>query len=102
MTSLSLALLASLILNAVLIWYARKLTKQFVFFGENTENLKEALDAFGTHVNSLHELEMFYGDETLGALIKHAKHVVEVVEDFHESFTLELEGEEEEEIDGDT
>jgi len=100
MISLSLTLLASLILNGVLIWYARKLTKQFIFFGENTENLKEALKEFGTHVNGLHELEMFYGDETLGALIKHAKHIVEVVEDFHGSFTLE--GEEREEIDGDT
>jgi hypothetical protein len=89
MTYISIALCFSVLLNGVLVWYARKLTKQFLFFAENTQDLKESLNVFTTHVNNIHELEMFYGDETLGALIKHASHIVEVVGEFHDSFALE-------------
>jgi hypothetical protein len=42
---------------------------------------------------------MFYGDDTLGALIDHSKAIVEEIKTFYDSFSIEAE---EEEIDGET
>jgi|TARA_R110000796_G_scaffold244492_1_gene367576 hypothetical protein len=42
-------------------------------------------------------MEMYYGDETLGALIKHSKQVIEDVKEFEDIYTLTNEGLEEDE-----
>ena len=76
MTTLSVFLLLSLCMNIVLIWYSRKLTKQFLFFSENIDGLEEALLGFDEHLKGVHELEMFYGDDTLGSLIEHSRAIV--------------------------
>jgi len=79
----------SVVINAILIWYAHRLTKQFVFFSDSVKSLEGSLKSFDDHLNGVHKLEMFYGDDTLGALIAHSKQVVEVVGDFYEQFTLD-------------
>jgi len=104
MIILSILLFISLAVNAVLVWYARRLTKQFLFFTENVGELEESLGDFDTHLRGVHELETFYGDETLGALIKHSKVIVTRIRDFYDGFSLEGEDEEdtEEDLDGPT
>ena len=101
MITLSLLLFASSCLNILLVWYCRRLTKQFLFFTENVGELEGALEAFDSHLTGIHELEMFYGDETLGGLIAHSRTIVDRIKDFYDGFSLD-EGEEDEEIDGDT
>ena len=89
MTLLSIALVVSATLNVLLIWYARRLTAQFLFFTENVADLETALTTFDTHLKGVHEMEMFYGDDTLQGLIEHSKFIVNRVNGFYESFTLE-------------
>ena len=98
MITLSIFLLISFSTNILLIWYARRLTRQFLFFSENIEGVEEALAGFDNHLRGVHELEMFYGDDTLGALIEHSRAIVQTVEEFNDSFSLEQK--EEEDIDG--
>tara|TARA_R100000234_G_scaffold83675_1_gene53042 strand:- start:701 stop:937 length:237 start_codon:yes stop_codon:yes gene_type:complete len=52
------------------------------------QTLVEEVLAFDQHLNSVHELEVFYGDETLGNLIRHSKGLTETLEDFVEIYTL--------------
>ena len=92
---LSVCLSLSLLVNGVLIWYCRRLTQQFLFFAENVSELEGSLAAFSSHLNGIHELETFYGDETLGGLIQHSKSVVENIKDFYDGFSLEQPPEEE-------
>jgi len=101
MITLSILLLLSLSLNVLLVWYCRRLAKQFLFFTENVADLEAALGAFDTHLTDVHELETFYGDETLGGLIQHSRTIVDRIRDFYDGFSLENE-EEEEDIDGGT
>jgi len=89
MIILSICLSLSLVVNAVLVWYARKLTQQFVFFGDNVQQLEASLTSFDSHLTDVHELETFYGDETLGGLIEHSKAVVGLVREFYDGFSLE-------------
>ena len=76
MITLSVLLSASVLLNIVLIWYSRRLAQQFLRFTENIAVLEKTLQAFSDHLNGVHELEMFYGDDTLGGLIEHSKAIV--------------------------
>ena len=87
-------LIASIALNFLLIWYARRLTTQFLFFTENVRELEFSLRRFDNHLKSVHELEMFYGDDTLTGLIEHSKDIVKDVGAFYDGFSLEEEEDE--------
>jgi hypothetical protein len=94
MITLSVFLTISLLLNILFIWYLRRLASQFVFFNENVVTLEEKLTTFDQHLNSIYELEMFYGDDTLESLIKHSKQLLLDVQEFYDNFSLD-QGEEE-------
>ena len=70
------------------IFYIRYLLKKFVFFAENIDNLREEVEEYGIHLKSLYEMEMFYGDETIRAMIEHTKHILDRIEDFEEFYSL--------------
>ena len=96
MIFLSISLALSILLNILFVWYIRRLIKQFLFFSENIEDLNGSLNIFDDHLKNVHDLEVFYGDETLGSLIRHSKAVVEKIKDFHDTFLVEtVEGEDE-------
>ncbi len=48
---------------------------------EDIYAINEVILKFSEHLKSVYELEMFYGDETLSSLMKHAKQIVEKVEE---------------------
>lgn len=89
MIILSVILLASVCINVVLIWYCRKLTRQFVFFTQNVIELENKLNSFDGHLSGVHQLETFYGDDTLGGLIQHSKSIVESIKEFNDGFLLD-------------
>ena len=91
------ALIASLLLNVFFIWYFRNLVSRLRFISENLGVLVEETISFRDHLESVHELEMFYGDETLGRLIAHVGEYSETLADFEEIYTLLDEDEDEEE-----
>ena len=51
-----------------------------------------------THLNNLHDMEMFYGEPILQNLISHCQEVAEVVEEY-EDIMLDPDGVEEAEFD---
>ena len=67
-------LLTSLLFNVFFIWYFRNLVSRLRFISENLGDLVEETISFRDHLESVHELEVFYGDETLA--------------DFEEIYTL--------------
>ena len=97
----ALLLIFSILLNFLLIWYARRLTGQFVFFTENIDEIREYLRLFESHIMSIYELEVFYGDTTLEGLIEHSKDLIERIAQFSDGFSLEEEELTQEERDSD-
>ena len=85
---LLLLFLISLGSNILLIWYIRNLMTNLHFVSRNMGDLVEEVLAFDKHLNSVHEMEMFYGDETLGSLLHHSSGLVDTLEDFAEIYTL--------------
>lgn len=83
-----LALILSVLLNIFLVWYARRVILELMDVSENMQILTEEVVSFDSHLNSVHELEIFYGDATLGNLIRHSKALVDTLEDFVELYGL--------------
>jgi hypothetical protein len=79
---LSLILLLSLGINALLFVYSRNVAQRLVLISDEIDDMRAAAASFAEHVKSVYELEMFYGDQTLQALMDHARSFREYMEEF--------------------
>mgnify|MGYP003678374561 CR=1 FL=1 len=70
------------------IFYIRYLLQKIVFFAENIIDLRGEVEEYSVHLKSLFEMEMFYGDETIQAMIEHTDHILYKIEDFEEFYSL--------------
>ena len=92
-----IALLLSLILNILLIWYSRKIVSDLSSQGQQIEELLTDLKVYHQHVETVYNLQTFYGDETLKALLIHSREVSDRVSNFTTLFSVLEEMEEQEE-----
>lgn len=90
-TILSICLIASIILNVFLVWFAWKSLKQIAEYDEELTELTQIMKGFGNHLQSVYEMEMFYGDETLRHLLRHAGDIISLFD----TYDLLLQDEEE-------
>ena len=74
-------LIVSFSLNVLFLFYVRWILKMYSSLVEDIYAINEVILKFSEHLKSVYELEMFYGDETLSSLMKHAKQIVEKVEE---------------------
>ena len=65
-----------------LVRYIRQILKQLMFVSDNLKGLNNEVISFTSHLRSLYKMEMFYGDETLKGLVKHAMLLIEEIEKF--------------------
>ena len=79
-------LYVSIVLNGFLIWYALGTVALNNEVQEDLSKLSDDVDYFCTHLEDIHALEMFYGDETLQALIDHSRNLVNRTIDFQEKY----------------
>ena len=79
-----LILSISMMINGLLVWYAIKVLEKLSYVYDNISAMQEINNSFVEHLESVHEMEMYYGDPTLGALIKHSQLIVEQYTTFNE------------------
>ena len=88
MIALITILILSLAVNALLVWYIRKMLTKLLYVSDSIGSLMVSAKNFSDHLDGLHAMEMYYGDQTLGALIDHSKQVIEDIREFEEIYTL--------------
>ena len=82
-------LFLSILVIIGLIWYIKQLLTRLNSIDEDFLDLYESLDSFGDHVETIHELEMFYGDETLQSLMNHSLELVNKITDYRQKYFFE-------------
>ena len=92
MTLLIISLVVSVAINVLLFWYIRKMLSKLLYVSDSIGSLLVSAKNFSNHLDGLHAMEMYYGDETLGALIKHSKQVIEDIKEFEDIDELTNEG----------
>ena len=85
---LGVILLASLSLNGLLIYYIRISIMKFATVSDGIQTLRDSVEGFSQHLKHVYELEMYYGDETLQALIEHARELSSSFEEYDEFYDL--------------
>ena len=70
---------------------------KLLYVSDSIGDLMVSAKNFSNHLDGLHAMEMYYGDETLGSLIKHSKQVIEDIKEFEDIYTLTNEGLEDDE-----
>ena len=75
---LFLSVLAILALS----WYIKELVRKMQTIDADVEELFDNIDEFRGHLAAIHELEMFYGDETLQSLLGHSRSLAEQFQEF--------------------
>jgi hypothetical protein len=92
---LSAVLTLSIVANVGLLLYARYVIVQLLSVSEEIGDLQQMINSFASHLNSIYELEMFYGDESIKSLLEHALSLNEQLGTFEYIYSLtEEEGEE--------
>ena len=86
--TLTIALVLSLSANVFMLWYVRGLLRDMLDLTENILEFQNELAAYREHLQSIYELEMFYGDDTLGGLLEHGVSLIESMDKFDEFVEL--------------
>ena len=89
----------SVSLNVLFIWYLRKVLKDLLLVSETIGDLFEDIDNFSSHLENVHSLETFYGDETFQNLIRHSRDLLDEFDQYKNILDLTGEAETEEELD---
>ena len=70
---LGIALTLSALINVVFFWLLREQSSRLSIVADNSSDLMEIISSFRGHVKAVYSLDAFYGDETLEALLEHAR-----------------------------
>lgn len=71
--------IVSALINVIFLLYVRWLLSIIRTISEDLELLSTKISDYVTHVDSLHELEMFYGEPTLQMLMEHGRTMVKEI-----------------------
>ena len=86
---LLIALIFSLFVNIVLLWFAREQSNRLLVVSENISDLNDIIENYQKHLKLVYSMEMFYGDETLKFLIDHTRDLSQLIEsDFGDTMAI--------------
>ena len=71
------------------VWYVRGLLRIMYQMTIDVQQMEDKMVDFSKHLDNVYEMEMFYGDETLGQLVRHSKEVVDSISKFRNLFEIE-------------
>tara|TARA_R100001463_G_scaffold99415_1_gene153874 strand:- start:119 stop:541 length:423 start_codon:yes stop_codon:yes gene_type:complete len=79
------------IIVVILAWYILKLRTELTNVSQDIEKFFKKVDEYEKHVDQIHGMEMFYGDQTLQGLIRHSREIINEIIDLQEKYFLEEE-----------
>jgi hypothetical protein len=85
---LILALAFSVSVNVFLFWFARKSSTSLAIVASNIDEIMGAIKNFESHLETIYEMETFYGDETLLSVLMHARGISEFLSGFEDIYEL--------------
>lgn len=91
---ISILFIISLLINAFLVWYLYRFFIRYSDLVSLVEDLQYKIFYFSKHLESLYELETYYGEPTVQKLIEHSKVLLSSFDEFNDDY-VSFEGEEE-------
>tara|TARA_R100000406_G_C3081238_1_gene116982 strand:+ start:416 stop:841 length:426 start_codon:yes stop_codon:yes gene_type:complete len=88
---LPLLLSLATIIIVTLVWYILKIRTELSNVSDDLDKFFKKIDDYEKHVDQIHGMEMFYGDQTLQGLIRHSREMINEIIDLQERYFLEEE-----------
>ena len=79
-------LFLSVVVNVGLLWFIRNTISKEVRLEEDVVDMVAKIDMFSEHIEKIHQLEIYYGDEQLQNLMEHSSQLVNDFIDFQEKY----------------
>jgi hypothetical protein len=76
----------SIITNVGFLWFAKNLLEKEQSYETEITGIVEKIEAFSDHLENVHALEMYYGDENLHSLMEHSTELINEFIDFQAKF----------------
>jgi len=76
----------SVLANLFFVWFVKKSLDEASETKEDMLFILDSTESFANHLDKLHELETFYGDETLQHLINHSREIINNIVDIQEKY----------------
>ena len=91
---MEIVLVLSILVNVVFITYSVICARRLFTVASNISDLQDQVSLFRAHVETLHDTEMYYGDESLQNLIEHTKDLIKEFDKYEDIFTIVLDADE--------
>ena len=88
---LGIVSVCSVIINFIMISYARhSLSRLDTIYtaSEKSSEIFSMIDTYKVHLNAVHEMPTFYGDETLQSLLEHTEHMIKFLKRYEEIYSF--------------
>ena len=72
----------SILVNVGMGWYVYNLLGKVEYVNEDVENILSSVNGLSEHLDAIYELDMFYGEPVIQALIDHMRGVQEEIESY--------------------
>ncbi len=76
----------SIIFNVAFLWLVKKSLEKEQSYETEITRVVEKVESFSDHLDRVHELEMYYGDENLHSLMEHSTQLINDFIDFQAKF----------------
>ena len=77
--------------NIALVWYAKvslKKVNTIYAASEQTAEIFSMMDIYTEHLQSVYEMPLFYGDETLQSLLGHSKEMLDYLKKYEKVYSF--------------
>ena len=81
-------LVVSVALNILALWFIRNILTKLLFVSNNLGEVNDVMLRFTEHLEAVHSMETFYGDQTLQSLLEHSTLVADMLQEFDEIYTI--------------
>ena len=81
----------SIVINCVLMWYVQNILNTSNELNEDVIDLFTELENYSNHLDQIHEMETFYGDQNLQNLINHTRSITNNIIDIQRKYDEDTE-----------
>ena len=81
----------SVVINCVMMWYIQKILNLSNDLNEDVIELYSEIENYSNHLDQIHEMETFYGDQNLQSLISHTRSIINNIIDIQQKHNDDIE-----------
>ena len=85
---LSICVAISIGINIFFYLYIKKTLVTVVTASEEASEIFSMFDSYGEHLQSVYEMPLFYGDETLQGLLEHTRNIIDYMKRYEEVYSF--------------